>query len=327
MTSASLSRLLRTSITLLSLAYAPLIAAQEGAVPPSAQPGEGPSIPPALQPDPEASAPPSAPASPATEAAPPPPATQNAAQATPEPAAAAQASPPPVEPPPDALSQRVDALEQQQSALSHLKFSGYVQAQYVRNDTSKDGLDTTGKPLNKNEFEVRRARFRATYTVDIAELLINIDAIPSGVTVKEAEGSIFIPWTEATKTKVTAGLFYIPFGYEVQESDSVLPFVERTTAANRLFPGSRDIGLRVQGELFQQIFVYQLAVMNGHPISDAVFPGLDPNGAKDFLGRLGVHVGDLRFGVSGLIGQGYLPPVVDDPKTTTVDESHPYANF
>jgi hypothetical protein len=85
--------------------------------------------------------------------------------------------------------------------------------------------------------------------------------------------------------------------------------------------------LRVQGELFQQVFVYQLAVMNGNPISDAVFPGLDPNGAKDFLGRLGVHVGDLRFGVSGLIGQGYLPPAVDDPKTTTVDESHPDTNF
>ncbi|HEX7479124.1 MAG TPA: porin [Polyangiales bacterium] len=253
----------------------------------------------------------------------------NAVAATPQQAAAATptAVAPSAVPTIDAASQRVDALEKRVDALSRLKLSGYVQAQYVHNDSSHNGIDTTGKPLNKDLFEVRRARLRATYTLDPAEFLLNIDAIPSGVSVKEAELSIYVPWTHEVKTKLTAGLFYIPFGYEVQESDSVLPFVERTLAANRLFPGSRDVGVRAQGDLLEQHVVYQLAAVNGNPISDAVFPGTDPNGAKDFVGRVGVHFGGLRAGISGLIGQGYLPPAIDDTKTTTINEAHSYGNF
>ncbi len=246
--------------------------------------------------------------------------------AAPSPAAAAASATPTAT---DATSDaaRLDAVEQRVDALSRLKFSGYVQAQYVHNDTSHDGLDSTSKPLNKDLFEVRRARLRATYTQGPAEFLLNIDAIPAGVTVKEAELSVYVPWSNSVKTKVTAGLFYIPFGYEVQESDSVLPFVERTMGANRFFPGSRDVGVRVQGDLFDQHLVYQLVAVNGNPISDAVFPGTDPNASKDFVGRIGLHFGGLRFGISGLIGQGYLPPAIDDAKTTAVDETHGYANF
>jgi len=223
--------------------------------------------------------------------------------------------------------QRLDEFSKQLDGLSHLKFNGFIQAQYIRNATSKDGVDASGKPTNKDEFEVRRARFRATYNYSIAEFVLNIDAIPSAVTVKEAEGSVYIPWSDKVKTKVTAGLMYIPFGYEVQESDSVLPFVERSLVANRLFPGQRDIGIRVQGTLAEKAFEYQVAIMNGNPISDAVFPSVDPNGAKDLLGRIGTTLGGFRLGVSGLVGKGFLSPAVDDPKTTGVNESHGFRNF
>ncbi len=271
-----------------------------------------------------------APATAATQATAPE-ATPNSdvAAAPAQPSAATPANPAPAEAAPldSATAARLDAIDAQLEALSHLKITGYVQAQYIRNGASRDGLDTSGKPLNKDEFEIRRARLRATYRQGPAELVLNVDAIPSGVSVKEAEVSVYLPTGEQVHSEITAGLFYIPFGYEVQESDSILPFVERTTAANRLFPGSRDLGVRVQGDVFRKALVYQIAIMNGQTNADAVFPGLDPNGAKDFVGRIGTQVGGLRAGISGLWGTGYLPAAVDDVKTTTVDETHGYLNF
>jgi hypothetical protein len=227
----------------------------------------------------------------------------------------------------DSLEERLDALSQKVDGLSHLRISGFVQAQYVRNDASGEGLDSNGKPLNKDVFEVRRARLRATYTLGLAEFVVNLDAIPAGVTVKEAEMSLTIPWSDKVQTKLTAGLMYIPFGYDTQESDSVLPFIERSTTSNRLFPGQRDIGLRAAGTLFDRAFEYQFAVMNGNPQSDAVFPAQDPNATKDVIGRVGINVAGLRAGVSALVGKGFLPPAVDDPKTTGLDETRAYRDF
>jgi hypothetical protein len=227
----------------------------------------------------------------------------------------------------EALEARVNSLSDAVEAASHLKITGFIQAQYVHYDQSDPGVDASGKAKNKDVFEVRRARLRATYTLGISEYLLNIDAIPTGVSVKEAEVSMTVPWTEVVKTKFTVGLMYIPFGYESQESDSVLPFVERSALANRLFPGQRDIGLRAAGNLFDKKFEYQIALMNGNPISDAVFPSLDPNGTKDVVGRIGVNVAGLRAGLSGVWGKGFLTPAVDDPKTANVNEAHGYRNF
>jgi hypothetical protein len=219
------------------------------------------------------------------------------------------------------------ALLQKLKALSQLSFGGLVQMQYVRNDLSRSGVDLTGKPANKNEFEVRRARLRTIYAMGPAELLLTIDAIPAGVTVKTAEASIRIVWSQSMYTKISAGLMYIPWGYETQEANSILPFMERSSLANRLFPGQHDIGVRLSGGLLHDALVYQVALMNGNPSADAVFPLLDPNGSKDLLARIGLTIGAVRFGISGLLGTGYLPATSDDATTNTVDESHAGANF
>jgi hypothetical protein len=225
------------------------------------------------------------------------------------------------------LERRVEAVEKRLDLLAPLKITGFVQAQYTRNDTSNDSVDSNGKPVNKNMFDVRRARLRATYTLGFAEAVVNLDAIPTGVTVKEAETSATIAWARGFTTKLTAGLFYTPWGYETQESDSVLGFVERSTFTNRLFPGQRELGLRAWSELFDQRLVFQVALANGTTLNDAVFPALDPNNAKDVVGRLGVRLGGLRVGISGLAGTGYLPALADDPKTTDVNEAHGLRNF
>jgi hypothetical protein len=169
---------------------------------------------------------------------------------------------------------------------------------------------------------VRRARLKLTYSADPAEAVLHIDALPSGVRVLEAEVSGKLEWQGDAYTKLTAGLFRVPFGWELQESMSQHPFPERSLWASRLFPGVRDVGARVWGAAWNEALIYRVAIQNGHPIGDSVSPGVDPNGFKDVTARVGAHVGVLRAGVPGLIGEGYLPPAEDDAASDGVDEAH-----
>jgi len=203
-----------------------------------------------------------------------------------------------------------------------IELGGFIQGQFIANEASGDGVDAQGRPENTDRFEVRRARLKLTYSADPAEAVLHIDALPSGLRVLEAEVSGKLNWQGDAYTKLTAGLFRIPFGWELQESTSRHPFPERSLWANRLFPGVRDVGARVSGAAWDEALIYQVAIQNGNPIGDSVFPGLDPNGFKDVTARVGTHVGVLRAGVSGLVGEGYLPPAEDDAETADGDETH-----
>ena len=254
-------------------------------------------------------------AQPAPQPAAPAPASQPAA---PAPASQPQAEPPVAPPAPE---------EKKKDWFEKIKLSGFIQAQYVANQASSDGVDSQGRPENNDRFEVRRARLKLTYSDDPAEGILHIDALPTGFRVLEAEASGKLKWQGDAYTKLTAGLFRIPFGWELQESMSVHPFPERSLWANRMFPGVRDIGARVWGAAWNEALIYQVALQNGNPIGDSVFPGLDPNGFKDVTARVGTKRGVLRAGVSGLIGEGYLPPVEDDPSTADVDEAQGPINY
>ena len=81
----------------------------------------------------------------------------------------------------------------------------------------------------------------------------------------------------------TIGLFKIPFGFEVVQSDRDRLFLERSTAEHGLFPGEYDAGVRLQGGW--RFVRYAVAVMNGEPIGEKTgFPLRDPNSAKDVVG-------------------------------------------
>ena len=75
-----------------------------------------------------------------------------------------------------------------------------------------------------------------------------------------------------------------------------------------LFPGEFDLGMRFKVKY--KFLDWAVAVMNGNPIGDKVFPDLDPVQAKDMVGRVGVDVEvapGIRFqaGVSGDTGTGF----------------------
>jgi hypothetical protein len=106
----------------------------------------------------------------------------------------------------------------------------------------------------------------------------------------------------------TFGLFKIPFGWEVVQSDRDRLFLERSAIVRALFPGEYDLGGRLQGGW--RFLRYAVAVQNGEPIGERTFPLRDPNRAKDVTGRVGVDTPVGRFvqwagGFSALYGRGF----------------------
>src|SRR6185369_15204473 len=83
------------------------------------------------------------------------------------------------------------------------------------------------------------------------------------------------------------GLFPIPFGFEVPQADPDRLFLERSTLMRALFPGNYDLGIRLQGGY--RFLRYAIALMNGEPVGEQSFPGIDPNGRKDLVGRIGAE--------------------------------------
>jgi len=208
-----------------------------------------------------------------------------------------------------------------------LHVSGYVQAEYFHNDAGNEGVDAAGRSSNLDLFRVRRGRLKVTYELEYAEFLLQIDATTAGVALRDAEATVLVPWSDTVQSRFVFGLFKTPFGYDLQYSSGSRAFPERSLLSTRFFPGERDVGVQLRGDLFDEMFVYQVAVVNGNPIGDAFFPGIDPNRFKDVVGRLGLHTEHFDFGVSGAGGEGYIAPAADDPMTMMVNEAHAEIDF
>jgi len=111
---------------------------------------------------------------------------------------------------------------------------------------------------------------------------------------------------------VTAGLFPIPFGVETPSLPRNRPFLEQPTWVRALFPGNIDAGVMAHGSF--GLLRYSLAVMNGAPVGDTQWHGVDPTSSYDFLGRVGAEIAAPRellvqFGVSGLSGTALHPGI------------------
>ena len=197
-----------------------------------------------------------------------------------------------------------------------LGLTGYVQADLAFRQSSEDQINTsTGNPLNENRFMIRRARLRATldrtYVAGLLELDANTVNGPQA-RIAGAEASLRLPGPDGAGSDVpllmaTIGLFKIPFGWEVIESDRERLFLERSTTERALFPGEYDVGARLQGGW--RFLRYALAAMNGDPIGERAFPVREPNHQHHWVGRLGIDGGEgpwrVVAGFSGLYGTGF----------------------
>lgn len=219
----------------------------------------------------------------------------------------------------DADAARLDKLQQDaatsvKSSLG-VRLSGLVQADAVLwRQSSTDELDpSTGEPLNETRFLLRRARLRAELDYRFVFGAFELDAnTVRGPQVRPIAFEAGARWRAKDSAlpylAASLGLVRTPFGLEVQQSDRERLFFERSHVATAFFPGEYDLGLRVFGGW--RFLRYQLAVMNGNPIGDRVFPARDPNSMKDIVGRVGLDTRltsrvHLEAGVSAIWGRGF----------------------
>jgi hypothetical protein len=196
-----------------------------------------------------------------------------------------------------------EKLEKAQAALKKppvsasytgVGLTGYVQADWgIWRQSSEDEVNTsTLAPLNDERFMIRRARLKTTIDREYVGGALELDGnTVNGTTARliNAEASFKLPGEEGAPVPLamaTIGLFKIPFGFEVLQSDRDRLFLERSLTEQALFPGEYDLGARIQGGW--RFARYAVAVQNGDPLGEKAFPGRDPNAAKDFVMRLGV---------------------------------------
>lgn len=216
-------------------------------------------------------------------------------------------------------AQLAQAAAAQKTAL---KLSGFLQTDWTPwRQSSEDQLNpASGDPLNQDRFTIRRARLRATVERAYAGGALELDGNTvngPALRIVNAEASLkWSPHEDAAAppagtpplVMLTAGLFKIPFGFELLQSDRDRLFLERSTTERALFPGEYDVGARVA--IAWRFLRALLAAQNGEPLGTRSFPGRDPNAAKDFAGRLGIEtpISDairVGAGVSGLSGTGF----------------------
>lgn len=213
-----------------------------------------------------------------------------------------------------------------QKAGSPVVVSGFVHTDWnVFRQTSQDEVDPDGTPLNDHRFLIRRARLRARADKGLVHGVFEVELnTVRELQVRPINVEASFKWPAArpaldpevdqrklpehTWFMVTAGLFRSPFGFEPGEGALRRPFLEPTTMTNAFFPGQFDLGVRVIGGF--SIVNYSLGIMNGSPIGQRTFAGLDPKESKDLLFRVGAATDVLpgvriEGGVSGLTGRGF----------------------
>lgn len=196
-----------------------------------------------------------------------------------------------------ALAQEADPVEELRKQLGKLKISGYIQAEYIDDERSQDVI---GK--NRDEFRVRRGRVKFTFQAHPnARFVLQPDMSSSGVSLKDAYLEIDESKTGWGHT-LTAGQFKVPFGREIGLSSSSREVPERSRVIRQLFPGERDRGVMISGELPAGWFEYSLGVFNGNGIDES----RDIDSEKDVIGRVGFNVGQLALGVSGYAGESLV---------------------
>jgi hypothetical protein len=191
------------------------------------------------------------------------------------------------------IEEQLIELKSSLSPLKKLKFSGYIQSRYQWEEARED--DTGGF----SRFTVRRGRLKATYTGDIAQFVLQIDAVPTGVSLKDAEATLFLPGTQQHMS-VTLGQMKYPFGYEVPQSSSEREFPERSRVVRAFLSGDRDRGVRYSGKL--GVFRLNAGLFDGNGIDFPGSVGVDNDKEKDVIGRAGFDLKLISGGISGWYG-------------------------
>jgi hypothetical protein len=189
----------------------------------------------------------------------------------------------------EAMTETRNTLE----VLSRLKVSGYIQAQYLDDERSKNELNGAAT-RNLDQFSIRRGRVKFIYQMNpTSRFVIQPDITTSGVVLKDGFIEFTEPWT-TWKHTLTAGQFNWPYGFEIMYSSSAREVPERSRVVRTLFPGERDRGLMLSGLGLGDRLSYRVAIVNGTGTTQS----FDINKRKDIVGRLGYSFGAVDVGAS-----------------------------
>ena len=228
------------------------------------------------------------------------------------------------------------------SWLKKLKFGGYIQPQLLwqgfntaASPNATGGVlpagigvnstiaNSAGTTTNPDFFRLRRARLKAEFMpTEYARFVFEIDptlqggtAGGTGTIARNVEAQGIIRWTPDVVTEVGMGIFKIPLGREVLQSDADRIFIERSWGEQNLTPAEFDTGIKAYttakfpkagiGGKDARLEV-QVAVVNGVTEGEKNFVLVpDLNKGKDVVARINYDLGDFaNFGVSGYYGQG-----------------------
>jgi phosphate-selective porin len=176
----------------------------------------------------------------------------------------------------NALDERVLINEADLGKLNKIKVSGYVQAQWEH--YGKD-LVKTNDPTNT--FYIRRARIKFTYeALDGIKFVIQPDFSTGSLSLKDAYAVVNIP--KLKDFTLWAGQFNRP-DYEVEYSSSQREVLERSRVIRAIYPGEREIGVKLEYVGSKIPLKFQLMAMNGN-LTGA--QAKDYDSKKDLMGRI-----------------------------------------
>ncbi len=195
----------------------------------------------------------------------------------------------------NALNERVLINEADLGKLNKIKISGYVQAQWE--NYGKD-LVKTNDPTSS--FYIRRARLKFTYeALDGVKFVIQPDFSTGNLSLKDAYAVVNIP--KLKNLTLWAGQFNRP-DYEVEYSSSQREVLERSRVIRAIYPGEREIGVKLEYIGSKIPLKFQLMAMNGN------FTGAqakDYDSRKDIMGRLVYSIKLPAAGIGIDLGPNY----------------------
>ncbi len=203
--------------------------------------------------------------------------------------------------------------------LAKIKVGGYLQIQWQHADSNAIENVAGGKfgGASNQRFQLRRGRLKTTYDAGTSQYILEFEARPSGVSLKDAEVVLKEPWLNSISA--TLGLMDRPFGFELAYSSSALESPERTRVYQTLFKDEKDLGFKIEVNPSEQMgFLQYLNLKGGLYTGTGGFNGGNGDeidSTTDFIGRAGFKApfNDLNLAIDGGISyyQGYLLGVND----------------
>ncbi|HEY3819596.1 MAG TPA: hypothetical protein VGL81_20650 [Polyangiaceae bacterium] len=175
------------------------------------------------------------------------------------------------------------------------------------------GSSVPGLTTNGDYFRLRRTRLKVELEPnEWSRMVFEIDPIPAGgpdngtgTIARNIETQGIAKWSDDVTTTFGMGIFKIPFGFEVLQSDADRPFIERSWWERNVTPGEFDTGAKAYTTALHNKLTGQFAVINGNIQGEKTFSLLpDLNKGKDIVGRLNYDFGPFDVGASGYYGQG-----------------------